>query len=60
MSGPGLLETLKEHALSLGYTLVAEDFHGGPDFLPPDLFVVRDATGATYSISVEDWAGSGG
>lgn len=59
MSTPSLLEKLKEHALSLGYTLVAEDFVGGPDFLPPDLFVVRDATGATYSISVKALSSDG-
>lgn len=60
MSNPSLLEILKERALSLDYTLVAEDFDGGPDFFDPDTFIVRDATGATYRILVENLSGSYG
>jgi hypothetical protein len=59
MNRPSLLEILKEHALSRGYTLVAEDFDGGPDFFPPDMFIVKDALGVTYRVSVDDLASDG-
>lgn len=56
MSGLSLLEELKERALERGYTLVGEDFDGGPAFLAPDMFMVRDPAGATYRVSVDNLA----
>lgn len=58
MSNLSLLQLLKEHAPARGYTLVAEDLDGGPDFFAPDLFIVRDANGVTYRVSVEESTGS--
>lgn len=59
MNQTTLLEILKEHAISRGYSLIAEDIDGGhPESFLPEMFMIADSAGAVYRVAVENVAGS--
>lgn len=59
MSRLTLLKMLKEHAISQGYSLVAEDVESDdPEFFAPEMFLIADPAGATYRVVIENVAGS--